>query len=175
MQLLSGKDAADANRGHHSSEISSARIFRSSHGAENLRHRSGGKAGFRRRRIRPRRAGGNRAASASPGGQLSLVGIWTGKAYFVECNETLSLASDQMALIEPEDRLLRAGAWHVPLFVRGHRGPGGIAADRRSAAIAREGKCADRARAPVPHRRRVKSRRTPRKRSAAKSSRAKRK
>jgi hypothetical protein len=45
------------------------------------------------------------------------------ETYFVECNEMLSLASDQMALIEPEDRLLRAGAWHVPLFVRGHLEP----------------------------------------------------
>jgi hypothetical protein len=44
-------------------------------------------------------------------------------SYFVECNETISLASDQMALIEPEDRLLRAGGWHVPLFVRGHVDP----------------------------------------------------
>jgi hypothetical protein len=45
------------------------------------------------------------------------------ESYFVECNETLSLASDQIALIEPEDRLLRAGGWHVPLFVRGHVDP----------------------------------------------------
>jgi hypothetical protein len=45
------------------------------------------------------------------------------ESYFVECNETLSLASDQIALIEPEDRLLRAGGWHVPLFVRGHLDP----------------------------------------------------
>jgi hypothetical protein len=44
-------------------------------------------------------------------------------SYFVECNETLSLAPDQLALIEPEDRLLRAGGWHVPLFVRGHVDP----------------------------------------------------
>jgi len=44
-------------------------------------------------------------------------------SYFVECNETLNLAPDQMALIEPEDRLLRAGGWHVPLFVRGHVDP----------------------------------------------------
>ena len=35
----------------------------------------------------------------------------------------ISLASDQIALIEPEDRLLRAGAWHAPLFVRGHVDP----------------------------------------------------
>jgi hypothetical protein len=44
-------------------------------------------------------------------------------SYFVECNETLSLASDQFALIEPEDRLLRAGGWHAPMFVRGHVDP----------------------------------------------------
>jgi hypothetical protein len=44
-------------------------------------------------------------------------------SYFIECNETLSLASDQIALIEPEDRLLRAGGWHAPLFVRGHVDP----------------------------------------------------
>jgi hypothetical protein len=43
--------------------------------------------------------------------------------YFVECNETLSLAPDQIALIEPEDRLLRAGGWHAPMFVRGHVDP----------------------------------------------------
>ena len=43
--------------------------------------------------------------------------------YFVECNETLHLAADEIALIEPEDRLLRAGGWHVPLFVRGHVDP----------------------------------------------------
>ena len=35
----------------------------------------------------------------------------------------ISLAADQIALIEPEDRLLRAGGWHVPLFVRGHVDP----------------------------------------------------
>ena len=45
------------------------------------------------------------------------------ESYFVECNEMLSMAADQMALIEPEDRLLRAGASHVPLFVRGHLEP----------------------------------------------------
>ena len=44
-------------------------------------------------------------------------------SYFVECNETLSLAPDQIALIEPEDRLLRAGGWHAPLSVRGHLDP----------------------------------------------------
>jgi deoxycytidine triphosphate deaminase len=43
--------------------------------------------------------------------------------YFVECNETITLASDEIAIIEPEDRLLRAGAWHAPLSVRGKVGP----------------------------------------------------
>jgi deoxycytidine triphosphate deaminase len=45
------------------------------------------------------------------------------ETYFVECNETLSLAPDEIALIEPEDRLLRAGGWHAPLTVRGHVDP----------------------------------------------------
>lgn len=45
------------------------------------------------------------------------------EAYFVECNETLSLAPDEIALIEPEDRLLRAGGWHAPVTVRGHVDP----------------------------------------------------
>jgi deoxycytidine triphosphate deaminase len=45
------------------------------------------------------------------------------ETYFVECNETLSLAPDEIALIEPEDRLLRAGGWHAPLTVRGHIDP----------------------------------------------------
>jgi len=45
------------------------------------------------------------------------------EAYFVECNESLNLAADQIALIEPEDRLLRAGAWHSPIFVRGQVNP----------------------------------------------------
>lgn len=44
-------------------------------------------------------------------------------SYFVECNETISLETDQIAMIEPEDRLLRAGAWHAPLSVRGKTGP----------------------------------------------------
>ena len=44
-------------------------------------------------------------------------------SYFIECNETLSLRPDQIALIEPEDRLLRAGGWHAPMFVRGHVDP----------------------------------------------------
>ena len=44
-------------------------------------------------------------------------------SYFVECNETLNLAEDEIALIEPDDRLLRAGASQVPQFVRGHLSP----------------------------------------------------
>ena len=40
--------------------------------------------------------------------------------YFVECNEHLDMKENEIAMIEPEDRLLRAGAWHVPLLVRGH-------------------------------------------------------
>jgi hypothetical protein len=43
--------------------------------------------------------------------------------YFVQCNETLHLATDEIAMIEPEDRLLRAGGWLVPLFIRGHVEP----------------------------------------------------
>ncbi len=43
--------------------------------------------------------------------------------YFVECNETLDLAEDEIALIEPDDRLLRAGASHAASFVRGRLAP----------------------------------------------------
>jgi deoxycytidine triphosphate deaminase len=39
--------------------------------------------------------------------------------YFVECNESLNLTENEIALIEPDDRLLRAGAWHVPIYIRG--------------------------------------------------------
>jgi deoxycytidine triphosphate deaminase len=44
-------------------------------------------------------------------------------SYFVEFNETLDLAPDEIAVIEPDDRLLRAGATHTPLFVRGRIAP----------------------------------------------------
>jgi hypothetical protein len=44
-------------------------------------------------------------------------------SYFVECNEILDLAEDEIALIESDDRLLRAGAWHVPFYVRGRVAP----------------------------------------------------
>jgi len=44
-------------------------------------------------------------------------------SYFVECNESLDLAENEIALIEPDDRLLRAGAWHVPMYLRGRIEP----------------------------------------------------
>jgi len=40
-------------------------------------------------------------------------------AYFVEFNEALDMAADEMALLEPDDRLLRAGASHIPVYLRG--------------------------------------------------------
>jgi len=40
-------------------------------------------------------------------------------SYFVECNEAVELAENEIASIEPDERLLRAGAWHVPFYVRG--------------------------------------------------------
>jgi deoxycytidine triphosphate deaminase len=47
----------------------------------------------------------------------------TSGSYFVECNESLDLAENEIALIEPDDRLVRAGAWHVPFYVRGRVKP----------------------------------------------------
>ena len=44
-------------------------------------------------------------------------------SFFVEFNETLALAEDEIALLEPDERLLRAGAAHVPSFLRGHVAP----------------------------------------------------
>ena len=44
-------------------------------------------------------------------------------SYFVEFNETLSLAEDEIAVLEPDERLLRAGAAHVPLMLRGRVAP----------------------------------------------------
>lgn len=43
--------------------------------------------------------------------------------YFVEFNETLELAENEIALLEPDERLLRAGASHVTMFLRGHVAP----------------------------------------------------
>ncbi len=43
--------------------------------------------------------------------------------YFFEFNETLELAEDEIAFLEPDVRLLRAGASHVPMFLRGRAAP----------------------------------------------------
>ena len=43
--------------------------------------------------------------------------------YFVEFNESLILGEDEIAVIEPDERLLRAGAMHSPLYVRGRMTP----------------------------------------------------
>ncbi|MDA2914450.1 dCTP deaminase [Acidobacteriia bacterium AH_259_A11_L15] len=44
-------------------------------------------------------------------------------AYLVEFNETLELAEDEIALLEPHERLLRAGAEHPSLYLRGKQNP----------------------------------------------------
>jgi len=44
-------------------------------------------------------------------------------AYQVEFNESLELAEDEIALLEPHERLLRAGAEHPVQFLRGHIKP----------------------------------------------------
>jgi hypothetical protein len=43
--------------------------------------------------------------------------------FFIEYNETLELAPDEMGLLEPDDRLLRAGASHASNFLRGRIAP----------------------------------------------------
>jgi deoxycytidine triphosphate deaminase len=43
--------------------------------------------------------------------------------YFIEFNETLELAPDEMALLEPDERLLRSGASHASNFLRGRIAP----------------------------------------------------
>lgn len=43
--------------------------------------------------------------------------------YFIEFNETLDLADDEIAFLEPEERLLRAGASHAPISLRGRVAP----------------------------------------------------
>lgn len=40
-------------------------------------------------------------------------------SYFVEFNETLELAEDEIAVLEPDERLLRAGATHATIWLRG--------------------------------------------------------
>ena len=152
MQLIVREGRSKPYYGDHPSEISGAWIFRASHGAKDLCRRSNGKTGFRRGRIHARRASGNLLRISFARKTIICGGNWTRGSYFVECNETLNLASDQIALIEPEDRLLRAGGWHVPLFVRGHVDPVELLLTVGVSAIAREGECADRPRAAVPHR-----------------------
>lgn len=44
-------------------------------------------------------------------------------AYQLEFNESLELADDEIALLEPHERLLRAGAEHPALFLRGKLNP----------------------------------------------------
>lgn len=44
-------------------------------------------------------------------------------AYFIEYNESLELGADEMAVLEPDDRLLRAGASHAALYLRGKQAP----------------------------------------------------
>jgi deoxycytidine triphosphate deaminase len=43
--------------------------------------------------------------------------------YFVEFNESLALADDEFAVVEPDERLLRAGATHGTMFLRGRVAP----------------------------------------------------
>lgn len=44
-------------------------------------------------------------------------------SYFVEFNETVELAPDEFGYLEPDDRLIRAGATHAPFFLRGRVAP----------------------------------------------------
>ena len=43
--------------------------------------------------------------------------------YFVEFNESLALGDDEFAVVEPDERLLRAGATHGTMFLRGRVTP----------------------------------------------------
>lgn len=43
--------------------------------------------------------------------------------YFVEFNEILDLAEDEVGILEPDERLLRAGAGHPTVFLRGRIAP----------------------------------------------------
>jgi len=40
-------------------------------------------------------------------------------AYMLEFNESLALAPDEIAILEPEERLIRCGAFHGTTFLRG--------------------------------------------------------
>ena len=43
--------------------------------------------------------------------------------YFVEFNESLDLGEDEIAVLEPDERLLRAGVSHGTMFLRGRVSP----------------------------------------------------
>jgi hypothetical protein len=43
--------------------------------------------------------------------------------YIIAFNETLALAENEIALLEPDPRTLRTGASHVPVFLRGDLAP----------------------------------------------------
>ena len=43
--------------------------------------------------------------------------------YFVQFNETLKLAEEEIAILEPNERLIRAGGSHAPAFLRGTVAP----------------------------------------------------
>ncbi len=44
-------------------------------------------------------------------------------SYFIEFNETVELAPDEFGYLEPDDRLIRAGATHAPFYLRGRVAP----------------------------------------------------
>jgi deoxycytidine triphosphate deaminase len=43
--------------------------------------------------------------------------------YFIEFTETLKLAENEIAILEPHERLIRAGGTHSPAFLRGTVAP----------------------------------------------------
>jgi deoxycytidine triphosphate deaminase len=44
-------------------------------------------------------------------------------SYFIEFNETVELTPNEFGYLEPDDRLIRAGATHAPFFLRGRVAP----------------------------------------------------
>ncbi len=44
-------------------------------------------------------------------------------SYFLEFNESIELAADEVGVLEPDDRLLRAGGSHATVFIRGRANP----------------------------------------------------
>jgi deoxycytidine triphosphate deaminase len=43
--------------------------------------------------------------------------------YFIEFNETLKINESEIAILEPDERLMRAGGTHAPAFLRGNVAP----------------------------------------------------